>query len=57
VKFFLFALVVAAAIGISFGVACVIAWAIVSIWPSVPFWPAALGCLALAALFGRGGSK
>jgi hypothetical protein len=57
VKFFLFALAIAVAIGISFGVACLLAWAIVSIWPSVPFWPAALGCWALAGLFGGVSSK
>lgn len=57
IKILVFALVIAAALGLSFGVACLFAWAITSIWPALPFWPVAWGAWALACLFSRSSSK
>jgi len=53
IKIFAFITAVAIIIGASFGVACLVAWAITSIWPSLPFWPVALGAWALSALFSK----
>ena len=41
------------ALGISFGAACLGAWAVQAIWPSVPFWPAAILVWLAMGLFSR----
>ena len=48
---------IAILVGASFGIACLVAWAVTSIWPSLPFWPVALGAWALSALFSKTSSK
>jgi hypothetical protein len=46
-------LAVAIVLGLSFGAACLGAWAVQSIWPSVPFWPAAILVWLCMGLFSR----
>lgn len=41
------------ALGITFGVACLGAWAVQAIWPSVPFWPATVLIWLIMGLFSR----
>ena len=41
------------AVCFSFGLACLGAWAVVSIWPSVPFWPVAVLIWLTMSLFSR----
>ncbi len=40
-------------LGVSFGAACLGAWAVQAIWPSVPFWPAAILVWLSMGLFSR----
>lgn len=44
---------VIAILGLSFGAACLGAWAVQAIWPSVPFWPAAVLTWLVMGLFSR----
>ena len=49
----IYLLAVGIVLGVSFGVACLGAWAVQSIWPSVPFWPAAILVWLTMGLFSR----
>lgn len=50
-------LLIAFALSISFGAACLGAWAVTTIWPSVPFWPAAVLIWLALGLFSRSSSN
>lgn len=45
------------ALAITFGVACLGAWAVQAIWPSVPFWPATILIWLIMSLFNRSSSS
>lgn len=50
-------LLVAFVLSLSFGAACLGAWAVTTIWPSVPFWPAAVLVWLALGLFSRSSSN
>jgi hypothetical protein len=49
----IYLLAVGIALGITFGLACLGAWAVQAIWPSVPFWPATILVWLALSLFNR----